>query len=90
MPSQGTYQFSYFKIINDAHHAAYEVHFKSNYEGEAELKYCVCDVLPARMGSEDDEDVGHADGKERQRAGATPHVAGCGSPSTPVRSPAKR
>jgi hypothetical protein len=40
-PSQGTYQFSYFKIVNDTHHAAYEVHFKSNYEGEAELRYCV-------------------------------------------------
>lgn len=41
VPAQGTYQFSYFKIINDAHHAAYEVHFKSNYVGEAELRYCV-------------------------------------------------
>jgi hypothetical protein len=39
--SQGTYQFSYFKIINDSHHAAYEVHFKSNYPGEADLNYCV-------------------------------------------------
>ena len=41
VPSQGTYQFSYFKIISDAHHATYEVHFKSNYVGEAELQYCV-------------------------------------------------
>ena len=41
VPSQGTYQFSYFKIINDAHHAAYEIHFKSNYVGEPELRYCV-------------------------------------------------
>jgi hypothetical protein len=41
VPSQGTYQFSYFKIINDAHHASYEVHFKSNYVGEPELRYCV-------------------------------------------------
>ena len=40
-PSQGTYQFSYFRIANDAHHAAYEVHFKSNYPGEKELRYCV-------------------------------------------------
>src|SRR5262245_47020440 len=31
VPSQGTYQFSYFRIVNDAHHASYEVHFKSNY-----------------------------------------------------------
>jgi hypothetical protein len=40
-PSQGTYQFSFFKIIHDAHHAFYEVHFKSNYQGEPELRYCV-------------------------------------------------
>jgi hypothetical protein len=40
-PAQGTYQFSYFRIINDAHHATYEVHFKSNYVGEPELRYCV-------------------------------------------------
>jgi hypothetical protein len=41
VPAQGTYQFSYFRIINDAHHATYEVHFKSNYVGEPELQYCV-------------------------------------------------
>jgi hypothetical protein len=41
VPSQGTYQFAYFSIINDAHHASYEVHFKSNYNGEPDLKYCV-------------------------------------------------
>lgn len=41
VPSQGTYQFSYFAIVTDAHHAAYEVHFKSNYVGEPVLKYCV-------------------------------------------------
>ena len=41
VPSEGTYQFSFFKIINDSHHATYEVHFKSNYEGEKDLKYCV-------------------------------------------------
>ena len=39
--SQGTYQFAYFEIINDSHHSAYEIHFKSNYAGEADLKYCV-------------------------------------------------
>jgi hypothetical protein len=40
-PSQGTYQFSYFAIVNDSHHAMYEVHFTSNYAGEPDLKYCV-------------------------------------------------
>src|SRR5689334_16275155 len=41
VPSKGTYQFSYFKIINDSHHSSYEVHFTSNYQGEADLKYCI-------------------------------------------------
>jgi hypothetical protein len=27
--------------VSDSHHAAYEVHFKSNYNGEKDLKYCV-------------------------------------------------
>lgn len=41
VPSQGTYQFAYFSIVSDSHHAAYEVHFKSNYQGEPLLRYCV-------------------------------------------------
>jgi len=40
-PSQGTYQFSFFRIVSDTHHSTYEVHFASNYAGEKELKYCV-------------------------------------------------
>jgi hypothetical protein len=39
--SQGSYQFSYFRSHSDSHHAAYEIHFKSNYQGEADLQYCV-------------------------------------------------
>ena len=39
--TQGDYQFSYFRIAANSHHAAYEVHFSSNYEGEPDLKYCV-------------------------------------------------
>ena len=39
--TQGTYQFAYFKILNDSHHATYEVHFTSNFTGEKPLKYCV-------------------------------------------------
>ena len=41
VPSQGTYQFSYFKLVSDAHHASYEVHFRSNATDEPELHYCV-------------------------------------------------
>jgi hypothetical protein len=40
-PSQGTYQFSYFNIVSASHHAAYEVHFTSNYTTEPVLKFCV-------------------------------------------------
>src|SRR5688572_7853771 len=39
--SQGAYQFAFFRIVSDSHHASYEVHFKSNYAGEKMLKYCV-------------------------------------------------
>jgi len=40
-PAQGTYQFVYFRMLTGSHHARYEIHFKSNYEGEPDLKYCV-------------------------------------------------
>ena len=40
-PSLGTFQFSYFNIVSSSHHAAYEVHFTSNYAAEPVLKFCV-------------------------------------------------
>jgi hypothetical protein len=39
--SQGTYQFSYFNIVNDAHHSTYEIRFRSNHLEEPVLRYCV-------------------------------------------------
>jgi hypothetical protein len=39
--SLGRYQFSYFRIVGDSHHASYEVHFKSNHYEDPDLKYCV-------------------------------------------------
>lgn len=39
--AQGRYQFSYFRIVSDSHHALYEVHFTSNDYEDPELKYCV-------------------------------------------------
>jgi hypothetical protein len=39
--SKGLYQFAYFNIIDGSQHSIYEVHFKSNYHAEADLKYCV-------------------------------------------------
>lgn len=41
VPSQGSYQFSFYRITRNSHHAQYEVHFKSNVVDEPELKYCV-------------------------------------------------
>jgi hypothetical protein len=32
-PSQGNYQFSFFRIVSDTHCSTYEVHFNSNDEG---------------------------------------------------------
>ena len=40
-PSQGTYQFWSFNIVSASHHAAYEVHFTSNYAAEPVLRFCV-------------------------------------------------
>ena len=39
--SRGSYQFSSFRTHSDSHHGSYKVHFKSNYQGEPDLKYCV-------------------------------------------------
>jgi len=75
--SQGTYQFAYFKIINDSHHATYEVHFKSNYEGEADLKYCV--ALYCQQGW--DPTTARTSvtpiGNEQQHTGGAAHAADC-------------
>lgn len=40
-PTRGSYQFSYFGIVSDGHHAAYEVQFKSNHHADPVLRYCV-------------------------------------------------
>jgi hypothetical protein len=87
--SQGTYQFAYFRIVNDSHHAMYEVHFKSNYEGEADLKYCVAlycqqgwDPKTAKLSVTSIDDP-------RQHAGAA-HGAGCNSRPARVNRRSKR
>lgn len=75
-PSQGTYQFAYFKIINDTHHAAYEVHFKSNYEGEPDLRYCV--EMYCQEGFDPRTTKTTVSLMSTQRAGAKTHGAACG------------
>lgn len=78
VPSKGTYQFSYFKIINYSHHSSYEVHFESNYEGEAELKYCV--VMYCQQGWDPRTTKSSVTlmGSKHQSASGAAHVAGCG------------
>jgi hypothetical protein len=82
VPSQGTYQFSYFKIVSDTHHAAYEVHFKSNYEGETELRYCV--EMYCQQGFDPKTSKMTVTLMSTQRAGAKTHGAACGGHQMPA------
>ena len=88
-PSQGTYQFSYFNIINDAHHAAYEVRFKSNYEGEPELKYCVEIYCQQGWDPKTAKTAVTLMPNQRQRARAVAHRACGGHTPPPVKRPVK-
>lgn len=82
--SQGTYQFAYFRIINDGHHAAYEVHFTSNYVGERDLKYCVAMYCQQGWDPEKTEISVSSMSKERQHAGVAAHGADCGEEPAPA------
>jgi hypothetical protein len=79
-PSQGTYQFSYFKIIHDAHHAFYEVHFRSNYQGEPELRYCVAMYCQQGWDPRTSKTQVTLMSNERRR-GAAAHQSACGAHS---------
>jgi hypothetical protein len=86
-PSQGTYQFSYFRIISNSHHASYEVHFTSNYEGEAELRYCV--EIYCQQGWDPKTTKASIALMSTQRAGVTAHGAACGVHVPPAKRRAK-
>ena len=88
--SQGTYQFSYFKIITDAHHASYEVHFTSNYEGEADLKYCVAIYCQQGWDPATAQTTVTTIGNSRQHVGVAAHGAGCGKEPAPAGRRLKR
>ena len=90
VPSQGTYQFAYFRIINDSHHASYEIHFKSNYEGEADLKYCVAIYCQQGWDPKTTKTSVTLIGNERQRVGVAAHGAACGDKPAPVERRLKR
>jgi len=89
-PTQGKYQFSYFNIISDSHHAQYEVHFTSNYEGESVLKYCV--EIYCQQGW--DPRTAKASitvmSNAPQRGTAEPHGSGCGQAHKPAKGRTKR
>ena len=55
------------QILNDSHHASYKVHFKSNYAGEPDLKYCVLVYCQQGWDPKTTKTFGHEDG---ERAGA--------------------
>lgn len=76
--SQGTYQFAFFKLIHDAHHAFYEVHFKSNYQGEPELRYCVSLYCQQGWDPKTSKTEVRLLSNERRR-GATAHDSSCGA-----------
>jgi hypothetical protein len=89
VPSQGTYQFSFFRIVSDSHHAAYEIHFKSNYEGEAELKYCVAVYCQQGWDPKTTKTTVRSLGSEKPKAGAA-HGADCADKPAPVKRGVKR
>lgn len=90
VPSQGTYQFSYFKIMNDSHHSSYEIHFKSNYQGEADLKYCVSIYCQQGWDPKTTKASVMLMSDERQPMGSGAHSADCSSKRAPVKRPLKQ
>jgi hypothetical protein len=88
--SLGTYQFAYFKIINDSHHASYEVHFKSNYAGEADLKYCVAMYCQQGWDPKTTNTSVTLIGDARQHVAGAAHAAACSNPKAPVAPRLKR
>lgn len=85
VPSQGTYQFYYFRFISDSHHASYEVHFKSNYQDEADLKYCVAVYCQQGWDPTTAKPSVTLMGNERQRMAGAAHSAACGAKPAPVK-----
>ena len=89
VPSQGTYQFAYFRILNESHHPSYEVHFKSNYQGEADLKYCVAIYCQQGWDPKKTKTSITLMSNKRQPAGVAAHGAECGDKPAPVKRPVK-
>lgn len=89
-PSQGSYQFSYFKIIKDTHHSFYQVHFKSNYSDEPDLKYCVSIYCQQGWDPNTKQMSVRLISNERKETQAAAHGADCGNEQMQVKRRAKR
>jgi len=89
-PSQGTYQFSYFKIIKDTHHSFYEVHFRSNYSGEPDLKYCVAIYCQQGWDPKTTQTSVRPMSTKRQPVQVAADGGDCGSEHMPAKRRAKR
>jgi hypothetical protein len=88
--SQGAYQFAYFKIIKDTHHSFYEVHFKSNYPREPDLKYCVAIYCQQGWDPKTAQTSVRPMSNERQRVQVGAHGGDCGDEQMPAKRRAKR
>jgi hypothetical protein len=84
VPSQGTYQFSYFNIVSNTHHAAFEVHFKSNYADEPVLKYCVEMYCQQGWDPKTAKTAITLMSDPPRRAGAAAHADSCSQVHAPV------
>lgn len=93
-PTQGHYQFSYFRIISDSHHSMYEVHFTSNYPGEPVLKYCVSTYCQQGWDSKTSKTtvslIGDAPRHAKTRAANAAHLADCSDHQTSAKARSKR
>ena len=85
-PSQGNYQFSYFNIVSASHHAAYEVHFTSNYAAEPVLKFCVALYCQQGFDPATTTSVALMGTNAAAKAAGAGHAANaCSPPRTPAR-----
>jgi hypothetical protein len=92
--SQGHYQFAYFRIVSDSHHSSYEVHFKSNYHGEPDLKYCVSVYCQQGWDPKTSKTsvslIGNKPQPTEAKAVGAAHGADCGDQQTHVKRRLKR
>lgn len=88
--TQGAYQFAFFRIVSDSHHATYEVHFKSNYAGEKMLKYCVAIYCQQGWDPATTKASIELMGDARQPYATSGHATHCAAPPAAGKGSSKR